>query len=112
MKVRLLYLLSSESSELDSCFFATAAGFAGVLTGDFGAGGLGTAFAFGGSSSDDDSSLDDSCFFCATAAFLETFWPEDLTGEVLIGTTEPSNCKWQSALPNILRHLPHTILRI
>jgi hypothetical protein len=83
-----LYLLSSESSELDSCFFFNNAGFAGVLTGDFGGGGLDTAFAFGSSSSDDDSSLDDSCFFRTTGAFLGGFWSGDFTGEVLTGTIE------------------------
>jgi hypothetical protein len=78
-----LYLLSSESSELDSCSFFNNAGFAGVLTGDFGGGGLDTAFTFGSSSSDDDS-----CFFRNTGAFLGGFWPGDFTGEVLTGTTE------------------------
>lgn len=62
-QVKPLYLLSSESSELDSCFLVNNVGFAGVLTGDLGGGGLETTFAFGSSSSDDDSSLDDSCFF-------------------------------------------------
>jgi hypothetical protein len=65
--------------------------------------GLDTTFAFDSSSSDDDSSLDDSCFFWTRGAFLGSLWPGDFTGEVLTGATKAKSYKWHSACKLKLR---------
>lgn len=79
------YLLSSESSsELDCFFFATTAGFAGVL-----AGVLATTLAFESlSSSDDSESLDSAFFFCTTGDFAVTALPEDFVGTEILNVCD------------------------
>jgi hypothetical protein len=82
LQLNLSHSLSSESSELDSSFLTCTVGFAGIFTGVLKEA-LAT-FAFGSSSSDDASSLDDCCLIWTVGALVGS----SCLGGVFTGTAE------------------------